>query len=151
VTVPMSDDLAPAEWTWTREAREAVYRLFADWAGEEPATTDYEAEAVLAALAPHVARQVSDALAADPPRLAPVPDDDRYVILPVQTPDGVVRWRIPRAPLTIPAPEQATGEEPDRVTRVAGSHQEPQTPALGSPDTPETLSGPLSAPDRDTA
>jgi hypothetical protein len=45
-------------------------------------------------------------------------------------------------------------------TALAGSHrpaqapenaQEPRTPAPRSPDTPETLSGPLSAPDRDTA
>jgi hypothetical protein len=46
---------------------------------------------------------------------------------------------------------RVTAHDSDRVTRVAGSHQEPQTPAPGSPSTPETLSGPLSAPDGGTA
>lgn len=54
------DHLATSRWTWTDEERAAVYRVFADWAGEDPATTDYEADAVLAALAPHVARQLTE-------------------------------------------------------------------------------------------
>jgi hypothetical protein len=44
----------------------------------------------------------------------------------------------------IAADPQRTGTPPQPV-------QEPRTPAPGSPDTPETLSGPLSAPDKGTA
>jgi hypothetical protein len=76
----------------------------------------------------------------------PDPQDDRYVIVPVQTPDGVVRWRVPWEPLTIPAPGQATAGEPQRPALAPENVQEPRTPAPGSPGTPETLSVPLSAP-----
>jgi hypothetical protein len=103
-------------------------------------------------------RQVADLTAerdalrrqVDAAKPTPTPDDDRYVIVPIQTPDGVVRWRIPRAPLTIPAPEQATAD-PQRTGKPPQPAQEPRTPAPGSPSTPETLSERLSAPDRGTA
>jgi hypothetical protein len=41
--------------------------------------------------------------------------------------------------------------DPQRPSQAPENAQEPQTPAPGSPSTPETLSGPLSAPDRGTA
>jgi hypothetical protein len=40
--------------------------------------------------------------------------------------------------------------DPQRPARAPENAQEPRTPAPGSPDTPETLSGRLSAPDRGT-
>lgn len=52
--------------------------------------------------------------------------------------------------LTVPVPEQATTVGPQRPALAPENVQEPRTPTPGSPGTPETLSVPLSAPNRPT-
>lgn len=68
MTAPSSPDPARPQWTWTDEAREAVLRSAWNVNPGEAWDEDWvSAEAVLDALAPHVARQVAEAesLAAD--------------------------------------------------------------------------------------